>query len=499
MAITLDLNPAWTTGTASPMVSAAFSPVANSLIIVDACVDSSATTNNATITDSTGALTWNSIGTSQRGTSGGFVMSWWAYTTVAHTNMTVTVNWSTDNSTSQRPIKVTTYLGTKDTTAVESKVQASSNTNNLTVNITNTNDRCRIHGAASDWNANGLPTSTDDEVGFHVPNLISGVSVTKATNTSGTGTTVSLNFDSAGNSPAGWGYKIFEIVPAPSGAITVLVNQAVETNTVQTIIKKKVKTINQVTETGLTQAITAQKVKLVNQVMETNIAQTSTVRKTKLVTVNQAVESNLSQPITTRNLNVLNQVSDSNISHPVTRQKIKILNPAIETASAHSISLIKSRTINQVVEESSSQIIQKSKIYRIQQAVELNLAQTITIKGKLGQVRQFDSALAINKIKMYAINPALESNLARSLKVAHKRLVGIVTETNITYDFIKWKIKNVGLATNNNESRTIVRKLPEPLPEDINAYIISNEFTSKISRENITVSVGNESITVFVD
>lgn len=216
MPIALGLNPAWTgPATTASLATAAFSPTAGSLIIVEAHLDSTAASIAPTITDSVG-LTWTAIGTPQRGSSGGFSAAWWAYTAVARTNMTAAVNWA--GSAAQKAIKPTTWTGTATAAAVVSKAQAASGTNNLTVNVATTNANCRIMGTALDWNANGLPASTDTELGYHLASLISGASAHKAANTATPATSVPINFDAFGTAAALWTYKVFEIVPAAGGA-----------------------------------------------------------------------------------------------------------------------------------------------------------------------------------------------------------------------------------------------------------------------------------------
>lgn len=225
MAIALGLDPAWTTGTATTIVSAAFSPVANSLIIVASQIDA---TSAPTISDSVG-LTWTAIGTAQAASAGGRAMAWWAYTATARTNMTVSVNWS---SGATKSIKVVTWTGTASASAVISKAQNTSTATPLNIGVTTTNDGCRIAGTALDWNARGGPTSSDDEVSYTVTNAISGTTAHKATNSSGVGTSVTLNIvkGTVNPSAADWAYKVYEIVPAVGGASSVTLTPATVTS-----------------------------------------------------------------------------------------------------------------------------------------------------------------------------------------------------------------------------------------------------------------------------
>ena len=90
----------------------------------------------------------------------------------------------------------------------------------FTSGTTNGTDGSRGMGVGMDWNQLGTPTSTDTEVGFDISGAISGASVYKAADTSGTGNTVSLNFDAGGAGTAAWAYKLFEILPAAGAAAT---------------------------------------------------------------------------------------------------------------------------------------------------------------------------------------------------------------------------------------------------------------------------------------
>lgn len=223
MAIAVDLDPAWTTNTGtSNTQSATFSPQAGSLILAVACTDCDTGTITCTFTSSVGGLSWTDIGTVQVGTSGGACHAAWSYTASAQTNMTITATWSGVGTTRGKGVKPVTFTGTTDTSAVTSQAQSTSGTNNLTVSYTNGTDGSRGMGVGVDWNQLGTPTSTDTEVGFDIGGAISGLSVYKAANTSGTGQTVNINMDAGGAGAALWAYKLFEILPAAGAAATSL-------------------------------------------------------------------------------------------------------------------------------------------------------------------------------------------------------------------------------------------------------------------------------------
>jgi hypothetical protein len=71
-------------------------------------------------------------------------------------------------------------------------------------------------GSAIDFNSLGVPTSTDDELGYDTADS-SGLSVRKSANTATSGTSVGINFDAAGAGTPAWAYKTWEIYPYYSG------------------------------------------------------------------------------------------------------------------------------------------------------------------------------------------------------------------------------------------------------------------------------------------
>jgi hypothetical protein len=214
MAIAVSLDPAFATAASGQaLATTAFSPVANSLIVVVASCDSGTGTITCAFTNSAG-LTFTKIGTEQVGSSGGTVCAAWAFTSGAQTNMTVTGTWTGTGTSNGKGIKPTTFTGTQSVSPIGTPVQGNSATNNLTVSFTNTVDQSLGFAGGTEFNALGLPTSTDTETGYHLSSSVDGISVYKAALTSGTGQTVNLNLDAGGSATAAWSYITFEIKPA---------------------------------------------------------------------------------------------------------------------------------------------------------------------------------------------------------------------------------------------------------------------------------------------
>src|SRR3954468_3034846 len=132
MAIALSLDPAFATaGSGQALASTAFSPAANSLIVVVASCDSGTGTITCAFTN-TGGLTFTKIGTEQVGSSGGTVCVAWAYDTAGHAGITVTGTWTGTGTSNGKGIAVTTFTGTHSTVPIGAHNQGASGTNNLT-------------------------------------------------------------------------------------------------------------------------------------------------------------------------------------------------------------------------------------------------------------------------------------------------------------------------------------------------------------------------------
>lgn len=220
MAIALNLDPAWSAQvTTAAVTSASFSPGNNELIILEFQEDFATADTLGTLTPSNSgtALTWNAIGTAQRGVSNqAVVMAWWAFNTTAQVGITATVTAGTGTTNRAKCVKISTFTGAARTSAVDSLAAGSSSTNNLTVNVNTTATDVRVMGSAVDFLSLGVPTSTDDETGYDTTDS-SGVSVRKSANTAVSGTSVALNFDAGGAGTPAWAYKIWQIRPYYSG------------------------------------------------------------------------------------------------------------------------------------------------------------------------------------------------------------------------------------------------------------------------------------------
>ncbi|MBI3331949.1 hypothetical protein HYZ99_03240 [Candidatus Peregrinibacteria bacterium] len=219
-AIAIDAStPALVALDSTSVTSAAFNPPDSSLLLV--CVLSDSLNDEdvtITITNNGAALTWTEIVSRdgfESSISDGNAAAAYALLTTGRTGMTVSA--TSNSSKLAKAIKVYVITGHDTSSPIGASGEGDSNTNNITPTIyTSTVNNSRGFGCADDWNALGSPTSTDTEDPFHLSGLISGLAVNKASDTTPSGTAVTMNFDAFGTSAAQWNWVGVEVKPAAS-------------------------------------------------------------------------------------------------------------------------------------------------------------------------------------------------------------------------------------------------------------------------------------------
>lgn len=205
------------------VTTAAFNPPDTSLLLVCTFSDTSISDENVTITMSNNgaALTWTTIverDESDAGASEGHASAHYALLSTARTGMTVTM---TSNTTENGGVAMKVFVITGHDTAdpIGASGEGSANQNNTTPTIyTSTVNNSRGFGCATDWNQLGTPTSTDTEFAYDLAGDISGLAAHKASDTTPSGTAVTMNFDAAGTGAAKWNWVGVEVNPAATAA-----------------------------------------------------------------------------------------------------------------------------------------------------------------------------------------------------------------------------------------------------------------------------------------
>ena len=173
--------------------------------------DSFGTTPTITLTSS--GITFTRQATSGETTGSHGVAQIW--TGVTPNGSSRTVSASTGNTSNpEGAIKVWVLTGADTNNPVDNTVGAgSSTTNNISPTVTVNNSGSWVFGAGSEWNALGVPASTDVADTWSDANM-DGEAVRKSASSSPG--SVAINFDAAGTSAAVWNYVLVAINAVPS-------------------------------------------------------------------------------------------------------------------------------------------------------------------------------------------------------------------------------------------------------------------------------------------
>jgi hypothetical protein len=139
---------------------------------------------------------------------GGAIATFTAPLLAARSGMTVSSDGVTGG---YAALKVYVVTGADLSSPIGATGSGSSSTNNATVSAyTSTKAGSRGIGGAWDSSGLGTPSSTDDEEGFNGSQ--SGMAISKASNTSAAGSSVTFNLDAPPGTPS-WEWVALEIVP----------------------------------------------------------------------------------------------------------------------------------------------------------------------------------------------------------------------------------------------------------------------------------------------
>lgn len=207
-------------GTASG-TSASFTPPANSVLVAEICVNSGA---GATPTFNVPTFSGTGVGLftlakSQINATGGSAAIFRALTTGSPTAGTVSFAITTTGSgagsgATESNAKVQVWTGCAASQTGAATAGNTSTTQNFSPTITTTQSGSRVVGVGIDWNAGGVPTSTDTIDGYTVATMTSGGFALKASDSGGAGS-VAMNFNAAAAGPI-WSTVLLELLAAAS-------------------------------------------------------------------------------------------------------------------------------------------------------------------------------------------------------------------------------------------------------------------------------------------
>lgn len=222
MALAIDAStPARFSGT-DIVTSASFTPPTGAFLVACVNCNDNGSTGAIPVMTSSPSLTWTTQGLRNKQDTGGLGGTAAIFTAVAGSGaMTASADNNRPTPDWQVSCKLYVVTGQDATTPMDvTPTEGSSTTNNLSASaLTTATDGAWVFGAATDWAANGVPTSTDVADGWDVGGIVSGCSVRKSAATSPAGA-VTLNFDAGGTGAATWNWVAIAVRPAAAAATT---------------------------------------------------------------------------------------------------------------------------------------------------------------------------------------------------------------------------------------------------------------------------------------
>ncbi len=196
------------------VTTASFTPPANSILVVTVNIDATGAGDYNVVVTSAPAVAFTTNVERNRTESGGGYAG--IFTGVKTTSEPMTVSVRRTNGAAfieKLSVKVYVVTGGNTTTPVGAVGEGNSAVDNFTASAyTSTVNNSLAFGTATDFSAQGLPSSTDIEDAAHFPGAISVLSVYKSSVTTPVGTAVTLNFDAGASAPS-WKWVAAEISP----------------------------------------------------------------------------------------------------------------------------------------------------------------------------------------------------------------------------------------------------------------------------------------------
>ncbi len=200
--------------TTDPTTITVTSTPENALILALAGWDENPVAPNLalSLSNTGGTLNWTEIAerSENDGAYNGQVAAWYAITTSSRSSWTVTAD--AVGAVHELDLKVYTITKYDTLDPIGAVGEGDSASNNFTAAAyDSTTANSRGFFVALDWNANGSPTSADQEDPFHVAGQISGLEAYKLNPTPTIGTAVTFDVNGGGSSAAKWHWIAVEV------------------------------------------------------------------------------------------------------------------------------------------------------------------------------------------------------------------------------------------------------------------------------------------------
>ncbi len=220
--------------------------------------------------------------------------------------------------------------------------------------------------------------------------------------------------------------------------------QASETDSAQALASVKAASLGQAGETDSAQAFARVKAASLGQASETDSAQSISVAGAKTIPLDQAVETDAAQALARAKANAVQATSESDAAQAVSVAKTKAVGQATEADAAQVISISGSKVIDlaQVSESDAAQgIAWNPKIRQLAQVASSDVAQAVSKAktGGVGLALEIDAANALSRRKLLSLAAATETDEARNIGFAGQKFIdlGMASETDLAQDITR--------------------------------------------------------------
>ncbi|SFK74535.1 hypothetical protein SAMN05216302_101438 [Nitrosomonas aestuarii] len=303
--------------------------------------------------------------------------------------------------------------------------------------------------------------------------------------------------DIIGNSRDGSAPSIgaFELL---SGASTVLIGQAIESNSAFSLSRLKTQSIGQAAATDTAFAMTSAVGASIGQAVETDAA--FDLSRSKVRSILQAVETDTAFAVTASGGVLVGQAVETDTAFAMASTKLRAITQAIETDLAQPFTWTKLMSAGLASETDSAFTMAVSGSIPIGLALEADTAQVIGRLKSLGigQSSESDTAFEVTRIKWREVGRAIETATAFTLSINKQQLIGISTETDAAFPLSSDGSITVliGVATTSDSAfsfgrnKTITASLATETDSAFNVSSVASSAIGQASETDSTFSFG---------
>lgn len=213
-----------------------------------------------------------------------------------------------------------------------------------------------------------------------------------------------------------------------AGGTTITLNPATETDTAQTLGRRKSRVLGPATEASTAPSIPRRKTRALGPATELDAALSVARRKARALGTVTETDSGLA--VVRRKLKVIGAAGETDTGQQVQRRKQRVTAPAVETDAASVLTGGRRRSLAPAAEQDEAVPVLVRAASVVNPATETDTAPAAGRRRAkaVSPAAEAGGAMPIGRARRRAIGPASESDTAPHLFTVTRRLVGVATE-----------------------------------------------------------------------